>query len=69
MHDYTVRLLNDHHLNQFDKEADVSRLRSEARKRQSPPDRPEGIQKLTTYFLARWAVEHVRWALTKARGA
>lgn len=69
MHDYTVRLLNDHRLNEFDTEADASRLRSEARKRQSPPGRPEGIRRLMTFFLARWAVEHIQLALTKARGA
>lgn len=69
MHDYTVRLLNEHRLNQFDAEADASRLVSEARKRRGPPDQARPIPTFMALSAPRWAMQHVRRALMRVRGA
>ncbi|MGI8830781.1 MAG: hypothetical protein ACR2I5_13585 [Candidatus Limnocylindria bacterium] len=69
MHDYTVRLLNEHRLNQFDAEADASRLVNEALKRRGPPDHAKWIPTFMALSVPRRVVQHVRWALMRVHGA
>jgi hypothetical protein len=63
MHDYTVRLLNDDHLAEFDREAAQIGLAREGRRR------PTTAGRLMVITLALWTRQHIHLAIARARGS
>lgn len=68
MHDYTIGLLNEHRLAQFDAEADASRLATAARASRRPSAGGGALRRLAQISLARATWRPIRWAFAWVRG-